>query len=44
VADVRTEVPAMGRQHVQLTVCVTVGGQVFAEVPQRPHLGGGELG
>ena len=32
------------RQDVQFARLVAIGDQVFAEVPQRPHLAGGELG
>ncbi len=43
VADVGTEVLAVGFEDVQLAVLVAVGSQVLAEVAQRTDHRGGEL-
>ena len=44
VADVRAEVFAVRFQHMQLTGLIAVGGQIFAEILQRPDLPGREFG
>jgi hypothetical protein len=44
VSDVSAEMAAVTRQHVEFARLVAVGDQVFAEVPQRPHLADGKLG
>lgn len=44
VPDMRPEVFAVRLKHVQLTGLVAVGGQILAEVVQRPDLPGREFG
>ena len=40
VSDVRAEVTAVTRQHVQFARLVAIGDQVLTEVPKRAHLAG----
>ncbi len=44
VPDVRAEVLAVRLEHVQLTGLVAVGGQILAEILQRPDVPGREFG